>query len=318
MFFIMWMWIRHRFYNQTVYMLLWSLCVLASSGLKAQGSYSALDIPYHVRSLSMSSAGIADTRGMDITGSNPSLLQSVERGLLISLIRYPAEIQTEIVEWRILMGNRMSAISVRHLGYGIFEKRNQEGEKTGQFSAGETWASLSLAHSLFPSLDIGMTGGLLLSRIDNVSASLAIFTLGGVFTISRFDLRIGFSLRNLGNTIDSYTDHNEPIPTSVNLGITKNLAHLPLDLSIDGTWWSREERGLFRVGGEFSLPYSLKLRLGTSSHRFDLKTNQLWNSVLSETGIGLGYQTRHLSMDMGIHYRGIAGTAIGIGFSTVL
>jgi len=312
------MWIQHRYYKPAASISIGCLIILISAGLRAQGSYSALEIPYHVRSLSMSSAGIADARGMDISAVNPSLLQAAQRGLLISLIRYPAEIQSEIVEWRMPWGSRMSAISIRHLGYGIFEKRDQYGIKTGQFSAGETWASFSLAHSLFPLFDIGFTGGVLLSRIENVTASLAIFTLGGVFNISRFDMRVGFSIRHLGTTLDSYTSHNEPIPTNVNLGITQNLAYLPLELSVDGTWWYQEDRGQFRLGGEFSLPYHIKLRLGTSSHRLDQKTNQLWHDIATDTGLGFGYQTPNLSVDLGVHYRGVAGTAIGIGFSTTL
>lgn len=314
----MWMWIRHRFCKRVVRVFVGVVFGLFSTQLGAEGSYSALEIPYHVRSLSMSSVGIADARGMDITGINPSLLQSAQGGLILSIIRYPAEIQSEIVEWRMSWGARTGAISIRHLGYGIFEERNEDGLRTGQFSAGETWASLSLAQSLFHSFDIGVTGGALLSRIDNVTASLAVFTMGGVLTIHRFDMRVGFSIRHVGVTLDSYTGHSEPIPTNVNLGMTKRLEHLPLELSIDGTWWEREGREVIRLGGEFTLPYGLSLRLGTSSNRVDLKTDQLWQDITTGMGLGVGYQIQNMSVDLGIQYRGVAGTAIGLGFSTVL
>lgn len=309
----MWTWIRSRFCRA---LLAW--VVVSALSLRAEGSYPGLEIFYHVRSLSMASAGTADGSGMDVTIANPSLLQSVQGGLLFSLIRYPADIQSEVVEWRMPWGNRMGAISIRHLGFGTFHERDEEGTKTGQFSAGETWLSLSLAHSLFHFLDVGITAGLFLSQIQNVAAELAVVTVGGAVTIPRYDMRVGITVRNLGATVESYTNYREPIPTSIHVGLTKKLAHLPLELSVDGGWWERSHGTIVRLGGEFSFPYDLKLRWGTSSHRVDLKADRLWHDIASGTSLGVGFSTENLSIDLGMEYRGFAGSALGVGLSTTL
>lgn len=312
----MWMWIHRRCCRVLLVAGLIGTVAIGDSPLAAQGSYSALVVPYHVRSLSMSSVGTADARGTDITIMNPSLLKSASGALLLSVIRYPADIQSEMVEWRMAWGDRMAAVSLRHLGYGIFDERDEFGTRTGDFSAGETWISFSAAGSLLGSLDVGVTGGFFLSRIETVTATLALFTVGSAITLSRYDMRVGIAIRNVGTTVDSYTNYTEPIPTNVNLGVTKKLAYLPLELSLDGIWWSQNGHAELRLGGEFTLPYDLKLRWGTGSERTVLQTQQLWRDIAAGTSLGVGFQTENLSVDLGILYRGVAGTALGVGFST--
>ena len=314
----MWMWIPFHYFKRRACfygLLAWLWLPVI---ILAQGSYSALNIPYHVRSLSMSSVGVADPKGMDISGSNPSLLASANRKVILSVIRYPASIQSELVEWRTSWGTTVGAVTLRHLGYGTFQKRDREGMSTGQFSAGETWVSASLARSILRRIDLGITAGALFSQIADVTATLAILTVGGTLNITKLDMKLGFSLRNIGLTLDAYTSHSEPIPTNMNVGVMKKLAYLPLDLSIDGAWWGGSNSGVMRMGGEFTLPYDLRLRLGTTSYRFDQKTNQVWRDIATGTSIGLGYQTDKLSVDLGIQYGGVSGSAMGVGFSADL
>ncbi|MEE9167045.1 MAG: hypothetical protein V3U24_06260 [Candidatus Neomarinimicrobiota bacterium] len=310
------MWIRHHFFRTFV-----TLSVIVAVGmglpfLQAEGSYPGLEILYHVRSLSMASVGTADGSGMDMTVTNPSLLQSAKGGLLLSVMRYPADIQTEMVEWRIPWGRRTTAVSLRHLGFGTFDERDEEGVKTGQFSASETWMSVSFAQSLFRSLDVGMTGGLFLSRVQDVTATLGVLTAGGVVTLNRYDMRVGISVRNLGVTLNSYTEYGEPVPSSLHVGLTKKLAYLPLELSVDAGWWDKGHRNIVRLGGEFTFPYNLRLRWGTSSNRFDLESNRLWQDMAAGTSLGVGFLTPNLSVDLGIEYRGVGGTVLGVGFSS--
>jgi len=284
--------------------------------LSSEGSYSALEIPYHARSLGMSAAGAADWHGMDISSINPSLLQSSNRSLLMSAVRYPADIQTGLVEWRQVLGNRKIAITLRHVKYGAFERRDDSGIKTGQFTAGDTWISGSFAQKLYKLLDVGMTGGFFFSQIENVNATLALVSFGTALKIPRFDAQVGVSIRNFGYTLNNYTDYHETIPTSLALGLSKKLAHLPMEISLDGLWWRKEDRAVIRLGGEFFLPSNFKVRWGTSSYRFDLGTDELWQSYIAGSSIGLGYVIKNLTVDMGIHYQGAGSAVIGIGVST--
>ena len=95
--------------------------------LSAQGSYSSLEVPYHVRSVSMGGIGIADHGGTDMAAFNPALLQGNTKELLLSVLRYPAQIQSEMVEFRFPWRERSVAVTVRHMGYGSFEALDEDG-----------------------------------------------------------------------------------------------------------------------------------------------------------------------------------------------
>lgn len=312
----MWMWIPYHCYKLGPKGIIFA--ILLANSVYAQRSYGSLEIAYHIRTLSMSGTGVADGRGMDITAMNPALLQSNPQTLLLSVIRYPADIQSEVVEWRLPVGNRMGAVSLRHVGFGTFDRRSIDNVKTGQFGAGDTWISVSVAQEIFSSLDVGLTMGMFYSQVDNVSATLGLITAGTILRLDTFGAKLGLSVKNMGITLNSYTEYKEPIPATINIGVLKSLVHLPLDLSIEGTWWRGMENGIVRLGGEFTLPYNFTLRWGTSSRRFDLGTNILWETYLAGTSFGFGYTADNLTVDLGLGYNGAGGTIIGIGFSTIL
>ncbi|MFQ6675729.1 MAG: hypothetical protein ACE5LH_05220 [Fidelibacterota bacterium] len=290
----------------------------------AQGSYTALEIPYHVRTLSMSGGGVADARGADLSMMNPALLMGASfldgggRTLLFSVIRYPVDIQSEMAEWRMPWGNRTVAVTLRHLGYGEFDRRDEQNVKTGEFSAGDTWLSVSASRRVWRRVDVGVTGGIFHSRIESVTASLALVTAGASLSIPEVDLVVGVSVRNLGTTLKRYTGYEEVIPTSLSAGLTKGLAHLPLEISVDALWWEKEKRSWWRIGGEFSLPRSLFLRWGLSSYRFDQRTGHVWRDIVTGSALGVAYRTGPLTLDMGFQYAGVGGITVGVGLSAEL
>ncbi|MFQ6615818.1 MAG: hypothetical protein ACE5HZ_03480 [Fidelibacterota bacterium] len=264
---------------------------------------------------------MADVRGTDLSMMNPALLRGAsslpggDRVLLLSVIRYPVSIQSEMVEWRMSWGHRRVAVSLRHLGYGVFDRRDEQDVKGGEFSAGDTWVTMSASQGLWRRVDIGITGGIFHSQIDNVAASLGLVTVGSSLAIEEIDLVIGLSVRNLGATFQSYTGYEEAIPTSISMGLTKKLAHLPLEISADGKWWGREDRGWWRIGGEFSFPENLLLRWGFSSYRFEQRTGIVWRDITTGSSLGVAYRRGPVTVDMGFQYAGVGGTTLGIGLS---
>ncbi len=99
------------------------------------------------------------------------------------------------------------------------------------------------------------------------------------------------------------------------VGITKKLKYLPLELSVDGSWWSKEERGVLRVGGEFKLPHDLYLRWGTSSYKLGQMTQNLYRDIITGTALGVGLKIDKLAVDLGINYGEVAGVIMGVGTS---
>lgn len=252
----------------------------------AQTSYQSLDIAYHVRSLGMSGSGVADILGADVSSLNPALLSGKEKTLILSAVRYPATVQSQLAEWRMAVKGVSVAATFRGVNYGNFKERDRDGNDLGSFSAGDAWLNVAVAKSLSPLADVGISAGMFQSSVGDVTAVLSLVSLGGRVTIPQLETSLGVAVRNLGTTVQEYTSHTEMIPTSVAVGVTRKMEYLPLTLSADAVWW--EKRTLFRLGGEFALPKGLFLQFGSSSFRSDLQTGELWRDIASGFSLGFG------------------------------
>lgn len=279
----------------------------------AQEAYQALDIPYHVRSVGMSGSGVGDVLGTDVSSLNPALLAGVGKKLIISAVRYPAVVRSQFAEWRTVWRNLSVATTFRGVNYGSFTERNRESEDLGSFSAGDVWLTAAVAKKITTLVDVGVSLGIFQSRVDEVDAMLGLVSLGGRVSIPQLETSLGVSIRNVGTTLRGYTTYDEPIPTSVAIGITRRLAHLPLTLSLDGIWW--KERSLLRLGGEFSLPRGFHLQFGTTSRRSALQTGSVWRDIVSGVSLGVGYDLSQTSLGLAVANNGVGGSSLGFGFS---
>ena len=279
----------------------------------AQTSYQSLDIAYHVRSLGMSGSGVADVLGADVSSLNPALLSGKEKTLILSAVRYPATVQSQLAEWRMAVKGLSVAATFRGVNYGNFKERDRDGNDLGSFSAGDAWLNVAVAKSLSPLADVGISAGMFQSSVGDVTAVLGLVSLGGRVTIPQLETSLGVSVRNLGTTVQEYTSYTEMIPTSVAVGVTRKMEYLPLILSADAVWW--EKRSLFRLGGEFALPKGLFLQLGTSSFRSDLQTGELWRDIASGFSLGFGYSLQRVSVGFAVANSGVGGMSLGVGFS---
>lgn len=311
----MWISTRYRFCSRVIPIsLIWAVL----NPINAVGSYTILEIPFHARSLSMAGAGTADPGGRDASAFNPALI-GVEgentQHLFLSLLSYPGEINTGAIEWQTTWRGIPTALSLRHVSYGDFDRLDDSGIKTGTFNAGDSWVSAAASYPLGSILAFGVSTGLLVSQVDNVSATLGLLTAGMAINVPSYNLHLGLALNNLGFIISNYTDHNELVPKSITAGVTKKLKYLPLELSIDGSWWNSEDRSVIRIGGEFSLPHDLYFRWGTSTYKLEQTTQNLWRDIATGTAFGVGLAIDKLIVDIGFNYGGVEGIVMGIGIS---
>ncbi|MBH30467.1 MAG: hypothetical protein CMG71_00570 [Candidatus Marinimicrobia bacterium] len=284
-----------------------------TSLLFGQTSYTSLDLSYHIRSVGMSGSGVGDLMGMDVSTFNPALLSGAPKSFAFSVVRYPASIQSQFLEWRSQWKEMNLSATFRGVNYGTFRERDRDGAELGDFSAGDAWISFALARKVSNLADVGVSAGLFQSRVGEVQAMLGLISVGGRVTIPQAASSLGVSIRNLGATVETYTSHKEEIPTSVAVGITRKMAYLPLSLSVDGVWW--KDITLYKIGGEFSLPRGFFLQFGSSSLRGDLQTGELWRDIASGISLGLGYEMPRMNIGFAVGNSGVGGVSLGIGFS---
>ncbi len=168
---------------------------------------------------------------------------------------------------------------LRFVHWGTLQRRNERGERTGTFSAGDVALTFGAARALGEHLRYGANVHVLYSQIDQAQATALATDLGVLYRVPAHQLRVGASLRHLGVSLDGHGQRAATLPLDLQVGVTKRLAHLPLLLSLTaydltevGTGvegGSRTDHILAHLtfGGEVRLGDVLRVRAGYNHRR---------------------------------------------------
>ncbi len=197
---------------------------------------------------------------------------------------------------------------LRFAHWGTLEGRDQLGNPTGAFGAGETALTLGGARSIGPRMRYGANLHLMYAHIDQFSALALALDFGGVYRVPEQQLSIGASLRHLGGMVDGFDDTREPLPLDLQLGLSKRLAHLPLLLTataydltnlsdgIRGGGTVDHILGHLTFGAELQPGDVLRLRVGYN-HRRSTELALTDRFDLAGLGFGFGVTVSDLTVD---------------------
>ena len=166
---------------------------------------------------------------------------------------------------------------LRFLSWGAFEAANEFGERTGTFRAGDVALTLGAARPLGNRWRYGVSVHAVYSSLERAEAAALAADLGVLYRMPAQQITLSASVNHLGRTIDSFGPTRDRLPTDVRLGLTKQLAHLPLLLSLtaydlhelgdrDGTTLDRVFAHLL-LGGELTIGNAFQVRLGYNHRR---------------------------------------------------
>ncbi len=145
---------------------------------------------------------------------------------------------------------------------------------------------------------------------------------------------LGISLRNFGKQIDGYGEKNDPMPTELIVGGSKDLQHLPLtinaNISLSDHGGGEREISLlpgelsmsYAVGGEFKLePQASKrplyLRIGYRSRGQDLRVGNS-KDIVGGMSFGIGLPFDMLRIDYAFASLGALGDIHRFGITGIL
>ncbi len=196
-------------------------------------SYDALNSWYHPHALAMVGSGsslhIAESDRL-----NPSLMFSNEQLLTIGHVRYPADISSQMVQIVLPRNYGTLGGTIRHISYGIFEGFDNNGSPTTNFSAGDSWVTISIAKRLFSGkLHWGASTGFFFSDLGEYSSTLLTGTSGLSLNLAKYNILAGLAIRNLAIPIKDYSSAEINFPAILNLSLAKRLAYLPLKMALD-------------------------------------------------------------------------------------
>lgn len=121
---------------------------------------------------------------------------------------------------------------VRFAHWGTFEGRDEFGNRTGEFGAGDLVVTMGASRAYGGRVRYGTSLHLMHARIEEAQASAFAFDFGGLFRIPSQQIVFGATLRNLGVTLDGFGGTREDLPLDLQLGLSKRLAHVPLLLTV--------------------------------------------------------------------------------------
>jgi hypothetical protein len=297
-------------------------------GASGTSGFEFLRTDFSPRSSAMAGSYVAMRSDVNGLFHNPAGLATAdEKQFMVNYLGYLLDINGGSVGFTHQIEN-IGQVSgaIIYFDYGNFDETDQFAVPTGRkFGASDLAFAVSLSNYLEDRFAYGVTLKYAHSKIDVFSASAFAFDFGLIYEASfEDDLFIGFSMLNVGSALSAFQSTKERLPLSINLGVSKKLAHLPLVLNVnvnninevENTILDRMEK--FSIGGEFTLSSKLRLRLGYDNdlHK-DLETTN--GAGFSGVSIGLGvFIFDNFRFDYSYSSMGDIGGLNRIGFSGTL
>lgn len=298
-----------------------SLQLTAAAGT---AGFGFLNVDFNSRSSAMAGAFMAMRGDVSVIMHNPAgMAYSNNKQFGFDYVNYLLDINggQAVYTHRIEGHGQISGV-ISYFNYGKFEETTEFASKTGnEFGANDIAIAVSYADALEEMFSYGVTVKYVHSKIDMYSASAIAMDLGLLYEAPfEENLFFGLSLLNLGKPLDAFISTREDLPLSLRLGMSKKLAHLPLELNIalidlnvsEDSFWDRMKK--FSIGGEFTLSEIFRLRLGYNNEVHDgLDTGT--GAGLSGVSVGMGIHYDKYRFDYGFSSFGDLGTTHRIGIS---
>jgi hypothetical protein len=166
---------------------------------------------------------------------NPSLLnEQMQNHVTLNYVKYFAGVNYGYVAYggRFQQKNTVSA-GMQYVNYGSFIGADENGTKTGSFTAAEYALNLAFAHKIDSFLSVGADVRPILSIYEKYKSFGLSTDLGITYYNPHKLYTLALVLRNLGSQIKPYYDlEYESLPFEIQAGYTQQLKYAPFRLMV--------------------------------------------------------------------------------------
>lgn len=298
-------------------LLLCGLWLVSAAG--GQSSFDWLSQPVYPAQVAMAGAGVAQVGSPEALTQNPAALGVLgatgsRPRLWLGGRQYSAGIGQLAVTLIFPRGLRTWGLEVRSMQYGRFDGYDADGLPTGAYNASETGARAGVRQSIGRYLAVGGSVGILSGKLEEVDAMAVVWSTGFQIRLPAVDAHLGGAIQNDGRYITPYASKGpaSELPRRWMVGLTKQLAYLPLTFHLAAGQADAEKELFWRVGGEFRLPGAIAFRWGVDQSKNDYITGNANADLLSGISFGLGtLQTEgrwaRLALDSAVKLQGPLG-----------
>ncbi len=245
---------------------------------------------------------------------NAAMLVNAKRHIQFDVIKYPAGISSQSIAGAAQTKNHHFGFKVSRISYGIFEGRSIDNVRTEDYFAGDIHIQGGYAvKSNSGKFDFGFNTGILLSRLQSHYANAITFSPTIVYNGRLVSL--GVSAQNYGRAIQHYGKAKEPMDGVLVGSISRSMQSLPIEVEIDYLYASKSDNTTI-FSGIYTVSNEIYIRGGVSSNKLDLMTDiSFLKNAFSDFGIGIGYRTSELNLDMNIYSYGPSGMVFSLGMA---
>ena len=242
---------------------------------------------------------------------------SLQRSFSTSFILYPAGIQAQSVSVLIPKSNSLITVAINHISYGTFKGYDENAIPTNNYSSSDTWMRLGYSgtNEKLP-IRYGISNQLYYSKLENYSITKLLFSGGLIWQIKKYKTNIGLSIDDVTIQINPVSDIIKSSPAKYNIGVQKELAYLPLIISIDYLCFNNTKNKDYFISGIFILSKKISFSWGTSTRKFDqnIKENIL-KTIMGSSGAGISYKYDGIVIGYGLYFYGTGGWTNGLDLS---
>ena len=215
-----------------------TLAVLPQAG---RGVYRFLDLPVSSRMAAIGGTNVS-LRDNDVNFAfvNPALLTGETDGVIgLNMANYLSDIKFGTAVYGHNFGEKnFMSIGVQYVDLGKFDGRDVLDVEQGTFTAKDMALYVSYARPLNRYFSVGATFKPIVSAYEQYTSVGAAFDAGVSYKDSTGLFSAGLVVRNAGLQLKGYypdedgSQHREPLPLDIQLGVSKKFAHAPFRFSL--------------------------------------------------------------------------------------
>ena len=309
-------------------------CKMQAQEAETAFQFLQLPISSHAAALGGDNTSIIEDDVM-VAFHNPALLTNTYgHNLNFSYMSYLQRTNIASAAYNIEVGERsMLAFGAHYLNFGTMKNTDAEGNIIGNFSAKDMALMTVYSFDFSDCLTGGVTGKLIYSNYEQIYSLALGVDLGLNYYNPDTKLSASVVARNFGGQVKTYDDTQEAIPFNLLVGITKELEHAPLRLSLTLTnlnKWQAEDfynqsdnswKALllkhFIVGADILPSPSTYISMGYNFLlRSELKNNT--RRYLEGFSIGGGIQTQRIKVGVSYGQYHVAASSLMMNFAIAL
>lgn len=177
--------------------------------------------------------GLADN-DLNLVYNNPAALSpELSTSITLNYVPYVSDISISYAGYAHHFENIGTfGLGIHTINYGTFDRADEDGNLQGTFSAAEYAIQLSYTKMLSPKLRAGVSLKPIISNFEQYNSFGLAADIGLLYKSSNELFSAGLVLKNVGSQITTYNDTYEAIPTDLQIGIAKKLAHAPFRFTL--------------------------------------------------------------------------------------